>query len=219
MSIFYSHEDKEEVKLERIGTSVSLPFHSFLDRNKLPELLEEEPVLVSEIPHAEESFVVPPADSSLEEIIVLEDDSYVEVIENDDSETKDSHRDSKELGSGLIMEEEEHASLSVLSTSYQKCFQSGNQNRTIEKIQKSQEPTGLLQLKPFDYAAARKRVKFGKESEEGSIEAGDKDQGSLDSLGGKKISGVQKDDGTNEFSEGERRQAFPATGNRSAPFQ
>ncbi|XP_021667853.2 protein RRP6-like 2 isoform X3 [Hevea brasiliensis] len=203
-------KDKEEIKLERIRNSVNLPFHSFLGRND-PKPVVEEPTTVSEIPRVEESFAVPLASSNLEEIIVLDDDSDVEVLENDDSKIKDSHGDSKA--------DKERASLSDLSTSFQKCFQSSNQNRAIEKTRKSEEPTGLLKLKPFDYAAA---IRFGKDHEEKSKQVGDKDQSSLDSVSRKRSSvvhGVEKDDGTKEFPQGRRRQAFPATGNRSATFR
>ncbi|XP_048235901.1 protein RRP6-like 2 isoform X2 [Ricinus communis] len=212
-------KDKDEIKLDKIRSSVSLPFHSFLGRKEPAKPAAEEPNLVTETPRPEESFAVPATGSSLEDIILLGDNSDVVVQENVDSDTKDV---SKSVGCESETDEEgEPASLSDLSTSFQKCFQSNNENKTNENnMQKSQDPTGLLQLKPFDYAAARKEVIFGEESKAAS---GGKDQSRNDgvkdrrknSVGG----GVEKDDGTRDFPQGKRRQAFPATGNRSATFR
>ena len=106
-------------------------------------------------------------------------------------------------------------SLSDLSTSFQQCSQSINQNRKVVKVKKSKEPSGLLQIKPFDYEAARKHVQFGEDAEE---ESGSR----VKSAGKKKSSAVgrlQIDDGTKQFPQARRRQAFPASGNRSATFR
>ncbi|KDP39663.1 hypothetical protein JCGZ_02683 [Jatropha curcas] len=213
---------KEEIKVEKIRSSVNLPFHSFLGRNEAPKPAVEEPTPAPEIPRAEVSFAAPAAatGSSLEDIIVLDDDSDNEELQNHDSKTQDPNDDGKSLGSAVEVEKEEPESLSDLSTSFQKCFQSNNKNSTNEKIKKSQEPTGLLRLKPFDYAAA---IRYGEDTGKESKAVGGEDQKRLfDSAGKRKnsaVSQVQKDDGAREFSQGRRRQAFPATGNRSATFR
>ena len=95
-------------------------------------------------------------------------------------------------------------SLSDLSTSFQQCFQSINQNRKVVKVKKSKEPSDVLQIKPFHYEAARKRVKFGEDAEE---ESGSQ----VNSAGKKKSSAVgrlQIDNGTKQFPQARwRRQS------------
>ncbi|WCJ43580.1 Polynucleotidyl transferase ribonuclease H fold protein with HRDC domain [Euphorbia peplus] len=208
-------KDKEEDKLESIRSSVKLPFQAFIGRNETPSVEElnyapVDPYPTPVVPYPVESYTPPTATSgSLEEIILLSDDSDYEDL-NNESDTKPPESPPLETKS---------ESLSDLSTSFQKCFKSNNQNKSNENVKKPQESTGLVQLKPFDYAAAI----FGKTRPEGKA-AGDEDGGrKLANTGGRKMSSgvgqAQKDNGTSDFQPGKRRQAFPASGNRSTTYR
>eukprot|EP00258_Populus_trichocarpa_P031348 XP_024447367.1 protein RRP6-like 2 isoform X2 [Populus trichocarpa] len=216
----------EEVKLEKIRSSVNLPFHSFMPRNEPPKPVVEEPI-VSEISHPEESLAVPATGSSLQDIIMLDDDSDMEQDtrigepERDDSKPTNVNRDDISSGTALETDKvEEPVSLSDLSTSSQKRFQSSNQNRRTAEGKKSGESSSVLKLKPFDYTAA---LRFGEGPTEKLKVGNDKNQRDVRVSVGKIKSSpgapVQKDDETGEFREGRRRQAFPASGNRSATFR
>ncbi|XP_011001702.1 PREDICTED: exosome component 10-like [Populus euphratica] len=216
----------EEVKLEKIRSSVNLPFLSFMPRNEPPKPVVEEPI-VSEISHPGESLAVPATVSSLQDIIMLDDDSDMEQDtligepERDDTKTTNVNRDDKSSGTALETDiVEEPVSLCDLSTSSQKRFQSSNQNRGTAEGKKSGESSSVLKLKPFDYTAA---LRFGEGPTEKLEVGNDKNQRDVRVSVGKIKSSpgapVQKDDETGEFREGRRRQAFPATGNRSATFR
>ncbi|KAJ6885265.1 hypothetical protein NC652_032070 [Populus alba x Populus x berolinensis] len=69
---------KEKIKLEKIRSYVNLPFHSFMGINEPPKLVVEEPIGVSEISQPEESLDVPATGSSLQDIILLDNDSDME---------------------------------------------------------------------------------------------------------------------------------------------
>ncbi|KAJ6360208.1 hypothetical protein OIU77_004250 [Salix suchowensis] len=152
---------KEEIKLEKIRSSVNLPFHSFMGINEPPKLAVEEPVAVSEISHPEESLDAPVTGSSLQDIIILDDDSdmeqntHIAEPDGDDSKTTSVKGDGKSSGAALETDEgDEPVSLADLSTSFEKCFPSRNQNKKTAEAEKSEEPSGGLKLKPFDYATA-----------------------------------------------------------------
>ncbi|KAH8491359.1 hypothetical protein H0E87_023489 [Populus deltoides] len=217
---------KEKIKLEKIRSSVNLPFHSFMGINEPPKLVVEEPIGVSEISHPEESLDIPATGSSLQDIILLDNDSdmeqntHIAEPDRDDSKTTNVNGDDKSSGSALETDGEEPVSLADLSMSFQKCFPSGNQNKKTAEVQKSGEPSGGLKLKPFDYTTA---LRSG-EDPAGRLKAGSakNQRGVLDSVGTIKSSPgakMQKDDETGEYRQGRRRQAFPATGNRSATFR
>lgn len=197
-----------------------------MPRNEPPKPVVEEPI-VSEISHPEESLAVPATGSSLQDIIMLDDDSDMEQDtrigepERDDSKTTNVNRDDKSSGTALETDKvEEPVSLSDLSTSSQKRFQSSNQNRRTAEGKESGESISVLKLKPFDYTAA---LRFGDGPTENLKVGNDKNQRDVRVSVGKIKSSpgvpVQKDDETGEFREGRRRQAFPATGNRSATFR
>ncbi|KAJ6693922.1 hypothetical protein OIU85_004686 [Salix viminalis] len=218
---------KEEIKLEKIRSSVNLPFHSFMGINEPPKLAVEEPVAVSEISHPEESLDAPVTGSSLQDIIILDDDSDMEQNtqiaepDGDDSKTPSVKGDGKSSGAALETDEgEEPVSLADLSTSFEKCFPSRNQNKKTAEAEKSGEPSGGLKLKPFDYATA---LRFNEDPAHRSKAGRAKNQrGGLDSVGTTKSSTgarMQREEETGEFRQGRRRQAFPATGNRSATFR
>ncbi|KAJ6434025.1 hypothetical protein OIU84_017690 [Salix udensis] len=98
---------KEEIKLEKIRSSVNLPFHSFMGINEPPKLAVEEPVAVSEISHPEESLDAPVTGSSLQDIIILDDDSdmeqntHIAEPDGDDSKTTIVNGDGKSSGAAF----------------------------------------------------------------------------------------------------------------------
>ncbi|GKV48109.1 hypothetical protein SLEP1_g54944 [Rubroshorea leprosula] len=216
-------KDMVGIKLEQIRSSVNLPFYSFKGREEQDQLkpVNEDPTRAPEVSPPEEPPVAS-VKSNIEDVIMLGNDSDLEESTNGSTET--SGMSKKENSQSLILEtnrEDEPVSLSDLSSSFQKCFQSINQNKKHGKVKKSQEPSNLLQLKSFDYEAARKQVKFGDNAKEES-EAQGETRKSLHGSARKKgsdSSRVEKDGGTGEFQQGRRRQAFPASGNRSATFQ
>ncbi|KAH9784596.1 protein RRP6-like 2 [Citrus sinensis] len=241
-------KDKEAMKLEQIKSSVNLPFHSIFARD---EQLKPVDVMKSEPnkpdipfpssfgsgqqtkPIIEESNRVtvvsqseepaPAARSDTEDIITLEDDIDEEEQNLGNLETASAPGEDGSAGSALEMgKQDETMSLSDLSTSFQECFHSANNNRKPGKPERSEEPSGFLQLKPFDFEAARKQIEFGEDAKEKSAGVDGNKRKPVNSGDKKKVSAVdqaQKDDGTKELSQGRRRSAFPATGNRSATFR
>ncbi|XP_050370361.1 protein RRP6-like 2 [Argentina anserina] len=198
-------KDKKENKLEQIRSSVNFPFHSFSGRMEQSNPRTEEPGRGSVNPHSETAVTVSSTSStrpSLGDFITLENGSQVPELK------------ASALG---MYGEDDPMSLSELSSSFKKCFPPHNHNRKAREPEKSQE-SGGLQVKPFDYEAARKQVIFG---EKPAKDAGAGGEGSMKSLGsrGKKKTTVDGDDGSKELPQGRRRQAFPATGNRSATFR
>ncbi|XP_050235481.1 protein RRP6-like 2 [Mercurialis annua] len=212
-------KDKEDLKLDKIRTSVNLPFHSFSGINEAAKPAVEEPP-VATTPCSEESLAAS-ATRSIEDVIMLHDNSDEEIQENVDSETKDARKDTKLAGSESGTDDDgEPTSLSDLSSSFQKCFPSINRNKSNRNVENSHDPTGLMQLKPFDYAEAKKLVRFGESPAEKSKAEGDEARGTVDRRKSSVIPGGEKDDdGTTPLAQGKRRQAFPASGNRSATFR
>ncbi|XVF06653.1 hypothetical protein REPUB_Repub06bG0068700 [Reevesia pubescens] len=214
-------KDKEESKLEQIRSSVNLSFHSFLGTDEQSKPAMKEPIRVPEVSQPEEPPTMVATESTFEDIIMLEENSNKDES-NDGSgspEVTDTAEEESCVAPALeTNEEDETMSLSDLSTSFQQCFKSINQNRKGVKVKKTKEASGLSQIKPFDYEAARKEVKFGEDAEEESGRGRQVKSGG----GKKKSSGVgrlQIEDGSKEFGQARRRAAFPASGNRSATFR
>ena len=208
--------------MEQIRSSVNFPFHSFSGTSEQSKLVIEVPDTAVETCQPQGHAAVPAANSRSDDIIMLEDNLNVEEPIHGNLEAADEHK--SDFGASASEMDDEPMSLSELSSSFQQCFESINQNGNGRKNEKSQEAGCVLQLKPFDYEAARKHVRFGEDPEDGLGSEGDKGLKSRRDSGGKKkgpIKGrVQRDDdGTGEFPQGRRRQAFPATGNRSATFR
>ncbi|GFP91797.1 exosome component 10 [Phtheirospermum japonicum] len=205
--------EEKDTKLEQIKSTVSLPFHSFSGSGeRLQTSIEESPKKL-EISHPASA---PATGSTLEDIIILDDDdSDIEDSKgNSDSTPNDDLKqvENNEASSGS--DGDEPMSLSDLSSSFQKCLPSTTSTKAAEE-------EGLLQVKPFDYEAARKEVKFGQNRGGEPTEEGDGSNRRRD----RKKGLVTKDNksGKNEesagFAQGRRRQAFPASGNRSATFR
>ncbi|KAA0041746.1 hypothetical protein IC582_019774 [Cucumis melo] len=240
-------KDKEESKLDKIRSSVTLPFHSFLGTSEQLKSVAEPTTVTalktqnSELPAAESAKstnVEPPAvpvpkPFPTDEIIMLEDDSDDNVEDEDGDEDEelravDEATDEPKL-KGLsasspleIDDDDEPMSLSELSSSFQKCLNSNEQAMNLGETDNPGNQSDFLQIKPFDYEAARKEVVFGEDLEEDSEPENDKDPKASKNAGAKLDLGldrVQKNSSTVELPQGKRRHAFPATGNRSATFR
>lgn len=205
--------------MEQIRSSVNLSFHSFSGTEDQSKRVTKEPTGVSHVSQTEEPPTVVGTESTFEDIIMLEDKlNKDESIDGSSSpEIADTPREESPIApiSETNKEDDETMSLSELSTSFQQCCESINQNRKVVKVKKSKEPSGPSEIKPFDYEAARKQVKFGEDAEE--------EPGSQVTYAGKKKNSaagrLQIDDGNKQFAQARRRQAFPASGNRSATFR
>ncbi|XP_024031414.1 protein RRP6-like 2 [Morus notabilis] len=207
------NKTKEEVKLQQIRASVQFPFHSFSSIGDQSKPVVEAPVTASKVPPP---AAASPANSKLDDVIMLQDDLDVEESRNGDLGTSKDDDNDNLVASALGTDREEPMSLSDLSSSFQQCFDSDYQKRKVRQVDKPRESIGL-QLKPFDYEAARKQVVF----EENSKELGPGERRIRDLKVKKKSdkSCTPKDDETGEFAQGRRRKAFPATGNRSSTFR
>lgn len=207
--------EKEDSKLGQIKSTVSLPFHAFSGGDEKVE----QSAKISEVVVHEENHSAPATDSTLVDIICLDDDSDIEDSEKvtSDAAALDSHsRQVENNEAGSVSEEDEPMSVSDLSSSFQKCFPSLDQAMGSKVVDKSRATDGSLQVQPFDYEAARKQVTFGKSGApvadgDDSVKRKDRKKGS-GAVGG-------KEDGAAEHPQGRRRQAFPASGNRSATFR
>ncbi|KAJ9540468.1 hypothetical protein OSB04_026974 [Centaurea solstitialis] len=235
----------EEIKVEQIKSSVCLPFRSFADK---PEPSVKESAKSQELSNVEKSPNVLPATPSSKpenDIILLESDSDDAEDENpasgagpmaaDDqgAEPKKEDEDNVILldsdscsADGSNPGEEKDAageatmSLSDLSSSFQKCVKTADEKKKLH--QEDGGSAGLVKVTPFDYAAARKEVRFGEEGSDGSEgEDGGNKQSKRER---KKASGGARKNAaagerSGDFQLGRRRQAFPATGNRSSTFR
>ncbi|WVZ15230.1 hypothetical protein V8G54_012796 [Vigna mungo] len=209
---------KEDIKLEQIRSSVSLPFHTFLGSSEKSEPTVETPCVASEMlePPKPVSDIV--SASPLDEIIMLESDTGAESMELNNLE---NYNVSMEKNSGVFTskkEDKEPVSLMELSSNFKKCFHSNDQKNKTRQHRKTEQSSGVVQLKAFDYEAARKHVEFGEHTKHassrdcGEVEVSDSKQRST-------IGQEQASDSTKQLQQGKRRQAFPASGNRSATFR
>lgn len=204
-------QDQEANKLEQIRSSVNLPFRSFAANNEQPKQVAEEQTQVSVVSQAEEHPAVSASRSNAENFIQLDDDSDEEKSKQDSLQTTEPSQVENSLGPVLDEEENEPPmSLADLSTSFEQCVNASNKKKN-GKAEKSDD--SFPELKPFDFAAARKQIKFGEaesvgneENKRSAVKSGDKKKGSA----------VGTDE---QLAQGKRRLAFPATGNRSATFR
>lgn len=152
---------------------------------------------------------------------MLETDTGAEedIEQNNNRENPNENR---EKNSSASSDEDEPTSLSELSSNFQKCFQSNNQNNKTRLPKKTEQRRGLLQLQPFDYEEAMKHVKFGEKKKDPSSQNSNGRVEKEDAGGKKKRSTIgeaQPSDLTKQFQQGRRRLAFPTSGNRSATFR
>nr|XP_043632730.1 protein RRP6-like 2 [Erigeron canadensis] len=242
----------EVIKVEQIKSSVALPFHSFTGRTEpshhvvnKPDKPQENPVLPSGTTSEPEADIIllesdsdvegaKPEGAATDEDTKLEgatsdEDAKPEGAANDEaSEQKmedennvillDSESASDEENDG----EEGPMSLSDLSSSFQKCVQTADEKKNSN--QGVEGGSGLVKVTPFDYAAARKEVRFGEDgSDESAGEDGNdnaikvrREKKKSAATGGRKDAAGER---SGDFQLGKRRQAFPATGNRSSTFR
>ncbi|KAM0068555.1 putative ribonuclease D [Helianthus debilis subsp. tardiflorus] len=220
----------EEIKVEQIKSSVSLPFRSFTDKTQPSHPVAKEP------PTPQENPVLPLASEPETDVIMLESDSDVEEKEEKPAKDEEGSERKTEGENNVILldsdcsdEEngedkngnEETMSLSDLSSSFQKCVDTANETIKSDPVVEGGS-TGLVEVKPFDYAAARKEGRFGEEwsSDEDGDGGKSKGKGGRKKAGGgggrKESAGGER---SGDFQMGRRRQAFPATGNRSSTFR
>ncbi|KAL0338765.1 UNVERIFIED_CONTAM: protein RRP6-like 2, partial [Sesamum angustifolium] len=215
--------EKEDTKLEQIKSTVTLPFHSFLGRDERLQSDVEESAEMLEVPH-QGNVSIPATGSTVEDIIILDDDSDVEESAKANSAAAPNDQlkqlGSSETGSASeIQEGDEPMSLSDLSSSFQKCFPSADQTISSKVVDKTQPSEGFLQVTPFDYEAARKQVIFGEDPKTEPTAEGDDNLRRRDRKKVSVLGQSPKDEETTDFPQGRRRQAFPASGNRSATFR
>ncbi|KAK7364714.1 hypothetical protein VNO80_13455 [Phaseolus coccineus] len=211
---------KEEIKLEQIRSSVTLPFHAFLGSSEKSEPTVKTPSVASEMLEPPKPISNIVSDSPLDEIIMLESDTAAEGMELNNLENYNVHL---EKNSGVFTsgeeDKDEPVSLSELSSNFRKCFHSNDQNNKTRQHKKTEESSGLVQLKAFDYEAARKHVKFGEHKKHASSQDCVGEVEDSNSKQRSTIGQEQASDSTKQLQQGKRRQAFPASGNRSATFR
>jgi len=210
--------------VEQIKSSVILPFHSFSGSGNISEPNPSEGIKQTQ-PEARQLH---PSETSattqLEEVIRLNNDDSSEEspCANDGLKCRERTPRQKNVCSGVSHLEteagEEPISLSDLSSSFQQCFQSINQDRSSYKKngKQSQENEVKVQVKPFDYAFARKNINFtgvGERDGDGGL-----DSNPLDSGEKRRASAKGRSNGE-ERERGLRRQAFPPSGNRSTTYK
>ncbi|KAG2251649.1 hypothetical protein Bca52824_081785 [Brassica carinata] len=204
--------DKNRLKLEQIRSSVNLQFQSFTDKSS-----ESKSATGPSPKEPEEVSTTMPASVSKQHgATALKDDSEeASEIAGTSDRVSDAEVSCFETENVILLDdgggkevdaEDEPMSLSELSTNFQKCFNSMSKSNN-----KAQKPE-FLNVEPFDYEAARKEVTFG-EGQKGR--QGGKKEGGSKAGGQKKGSAPEQ----SEFGQGKRRQAFPASGNRSATFK
>ncbi|KAK9698315.1 hypothetical protein RND81_08G095500 [Saponaria officinalis] len=230
--------NKGGFNFEQIKCSVNLPFYSFSQEPKqAPKQAFEEPIrtsidtlastsksediiLLDADQHSEhasvelntESETQPISTFKLEDVINLDSDS------NDDEEPaeEENNQSTPNEQPELVVlddDDDEPMSLSDLSSSFQKCLQDVNQDQICNKDDRSKD-TGALHFKPFDYEAARKQIQLG-ETTMRKTGTGDGDN----SMGKKKSAVCGRNKQDELLPQGKRRQAFPASGNRSSTFR
>lgn len=151
-----SEQGKNEGKVEQIKASVFLPFFSFSGGNNISERSpKDNPVLPPQ-------FAQSPEQTSKATTAIVED---VIPLEDGIATAKNSPC-GEENGAAKSVADvaESHMSLSDLSAGFQRCSQLISERRNSELKRgrpPSQEPQPLPDLKPFDYAAARSKIKFG----------------------------------------------------------
>ncbi|XP_076896199.1 protein RRP6-like 2 [Bidens hawaiensis] len=206
----------EEIKVEQIKSSVSLPFRSFAEKTEVSHsVAKERPSTPQESP------VLPLASEPVTDVIMLDSDSDVEEEEEKPGNDEGSERKTEGENNVILLDSDSDCSdekdgnegavpLSGLSSSSQKCVETANKMKMSNPGAEDGGSDGLVEVKPFDYAEARKEVWFGEDGSDGEDGDGSNNNGKGEKKGGGERSG--------DFQLGRRRQAFPATGNRSSTF-
>lgn len=142
-------------------------------------------------------------------------------------------RQAETTGAGSESEADMPVSPTELSSSFEKCFKSLNELKGSKQTQQKpyRENNASFQLKPFNYAAARKEIQFGEPKGKG-FKDDDQEEGGGGGGGfrkpkkggyGEKNTSKRSSSGKSGEKEGgfqhpRRRQAFPLSGNRSITY-
>lgn len=217
--------EQQDTKLEQIKSTVSLPFHIFSGRDERFQSSVQESPSITEVPPHMEEVPAPGTVSTTEDIINLGDDSDIEESAKGNSDSASNH-DINHPANNIadsaseIDDRDEPMSLSDLSSSFQKFFASQEQPKSSEMVEKFQPS---MDFEPFNYAAAREQVKFGdvhrtrtEENKDNTRNRSKRGDGKKSSVTIESQNGEEK---TDVLPQGRRRQAFPASGNRSATFR
>ncbi|KAL3326005.1 hypothetical protein AABB24_036958 [Solanum stoloniferum] len=242
-------KEAEEIQVQQIKSSVSLPFHPFSGRIEQIQQAATGPAKPLEINHRVEepvatncktdvitvetdsddgesvkgelstggqgnSSAMPVVISKLEDVILLETDSDSEELGKDDSEVTNNQPECGENKNVVFVEMGEGGENTPLSI---------NQKSKGKLAEKPQANEGELKVQGFDYEAARKQVVFGEDRGKQQAEReGDESRRSRNDKGNMKdlfLGQPPKIEEAAEFQQGRRRQAFPASGNRSYTFR
>lgn len=245
------HPDRkkpEEIQVQQIKSSVSLPFHAFSGSVEQIQQAATGPAQPLEINHREEplaancnldiitvetdsddgesakgdpstggqenSSAMPVAASKLEDVILLETDSDNEESGKDDSEVTNNQPECGDNKNAVSVEMDEGVENMTLSM---------KKKSKAKLAEKPQTHEGQLKVQPFDYEVARKQVVFGEDPGKQQPEReGDESRRSRNDKGNRKDSFLgqpPKIEEAADFQQGRRRQAFPASGNRSYTFR
>ncbi|CAN6318355.1 unnamed protein product [Urochloa humidicola] len=193
-------------KVDKITSSVVLPFHNFSGSAKHPSgsLPLKEPV------HSEpESIQHSDPACQMEDVIQL--DTEMDDPQPPESHNDDEHQEPKDM--------EMSKPPSDVPSDIEQRFRSLNEERNVHQNQKTpQEPDFSFPVVPFDYAEARKNLMSGEPKSEKKKDDAVARPINTDS-GDKRRSnkpGVGENEGN--FQNPRRRQAFPPSGNRSFTY-
>ncbi|KAJ1295468.1 hypothetical protein BS78_01G226800 [Paspalum vaginatum] len=201
-----SINEKGKSKLDKITTSVVLPFHHFSGGSKPPSgVLPMKESVYSEPESMQHSD---PA-CQMEEVIQL--DTETDEPQPPENCNEDAHCETEDMEVSKSPSDDP-------SSTYQQ-FRSLNEERNVQQNQKIPlESEFIAPVVPFDYAEARKNIMFDEPKAERrkddavaraiNTDSGDKRQ-TLHPSGGEKEGNSQHP---------RRRQAFPPSGNRSATY-
>ncbi|XP_020586128.1 protein RRP6-like 2 [Phalaenopsis equestris] len=206
-----SELEKNEKKVEQIKASVILPFYSFPSKETIPEPTPTDKNI------APTQTVQSPDQHSLtatlEEVIPLENSMDSSESPPKSPENVDVINSNAEISKADAHATEPLMSLSDLHSGFQQMSQHAHEKSGLRGNSWSSS-----QISPFDYAAARRSMKFGEEN--GGEDDGSTSDGVLmaSRSAKKKVfpsSGEQREGG----GQPRRRQAFPPSGNRSTTYR
>lgn len=194
---------------------MNLPFHSFSGKTNRLQLAVKEPAKLLQISRPKEPDTVVATDSRLQGTIYLNEKLGEEQVHEDPKAEQNISTMSASFFE--VDEGDETVSLSDLSSSFKRCFESTQKERKATQVRKSQGH--VQQFKPFDYEAARKQAGFEDNRRRNIKEDGENRTKHAENMK-KNLIKAQTEGGEESggFQLGRRRQAFPSTGNRSAAF-
>lgn len=216
--MFNDDPKSADVKLEHTdgNTQADIVINSGSDKELLND---DDPMLMDNKPEQTEGNAVLSNKSPVLDLIMLDSDSDEETVKDNPKSTSYELPEDKVSTPLSSYEKDETMPLSDLSSGHLQTT-NGTEKTKLLKNSKEQESSCLLQIKPFDYEAARKEVRFGEDRRKNGGDEGGKNK--RDTGNRKKNAAKGQSEGSEEsagFQLGRRRQAFPVTGNRSATFR